>query len=1196
MKSEYYELRYIETSTKESNTFSLFDESKERLTLLDLVYSHDRILLLGNPGIGKTTELKHLFKILWEEKNVNKLVPLFVNVKNFRQTSTIDDIIQFDGWKKMPSVIFIFDGLDEIGNIQDFISELENFMSKYSKLKLKFLISCRTNIYQKYLINISKFEIAYLKNLSYYQIDQILKEKFKLEIPHKEVEQYFTLLQTPFNLDLFASYYAQNGKFPDSQKDSWELFLNEQIENARLKLIKRFSIPKALMTSALQQVAVTNELMQQNAIEEEDLLKLLGNNGIEIFQELPFITKLQSTDSYVFIHKNYQEYFAAQYISSLSDDEIIKFISADSIYRIKPSLFNTTTFLLNILEGEKLDILKKWLFDYEIEILFFADSNRINPALQNEIFESYFKDICINKTFWISHNGKIPLNHLAKFAGFDFLIKEIRSRNNQNRPRVSALEVLSHKSLLDEEKNIVKEEFLKILTNEERPIQAEILRSIKSQNLHKEDPGFLLEVLQLTKNSGNRDIAHQIISIYSDLEDFENDDELLISEVKYYFSARDNTIRGTEHHIAHMILSTNDRELHLKLLSILFDDNYGLNSKSIFYDNFNNKLIERAKIFSEDYSYVIKLTEIAFAGDHRITNNPVLQNLLVEIEITPEIIVHILKKEHLSTNVLYSICTFLNKPAIDSIVNSYETGELIFTSPKNIESFRNWLSYHSTDLAFYLEDKFVKTGYIFSSPLKTEAEIQLLIDKRNAFQLYNFNLLFCKNEIIEEIKLYFKKHDVVELSNPEFQKLFFKWYDEFGYHGVQYTIHTVIETALRRYNEVSSEKIINLFNDPYFYLSVIKTALGHSSLKIYTIVKEHILLIDSLTKSIVPKIDFKNVVSIDPNDPGMYTTTKYYRYLKIVLYFDLEYNIQQNKEFYLNALEFGNISSHSFDKENSFIDHVLNRIGDEEVIKAKVSSNILNGDLIYFAKLDHINYAINKELSKCYKKIGEYLIDDQSMALQDNIFEKYLFLIKDPLKFLKSYCKDPKTFEFWYGIKLIKKYNLDNQFILDAALNYLATDEITFVDDAINILFFLNYNGALLHYSKFLEKTISTHLDSSGTFPNDLGNYTILNELNLYESLFNMVYTQSDSNSFYLNLSRKFITGLTSNLSDTEQGYIEIQQILLKIKDNLLLQDYSKVVDHKLFYVNDLIETSNNSHLKSKSTKLSFKDAISLLK
>lgn len=1195
MKSEYYELRYIESSTKESSTFSLFDESKERLTLLDLVNNHDRILLLGNPGIGKTTELKHLFKILWEEKNVKKLVPLFVNVKNFRQTSTIEDIIQFDGWKKMPSVIFIFDGLDEIGNIQDFISELENFMSKYSKLKLKFLISCRTNIYQKYLINISKFEIAFLKNLSYYQINQILKEKFKLEIPHKEIEQYFTLLQTPFNLDLFASYYSQNGKFPDSQKDSWELFLNEQIENARLKLIKRFPILKAQMTSALQQVAVTNELMQQNAIEEDDLLKLLGEHGIEIFQELPFITKLQSSDSYVFIHKNYQEYFAAQYISSLNNDEIIKFISAESINRIKPSLFNTTTFLLNILEGEKLDILKKWLFDYEIEILFFADSNRIKPALKNEIFESYFKDICINKNFWISHNGKIPLNQLAKFAAFDFLIKEIRN-NDQNRPRISALEVLSHKSILNEEKNVVKEEFLRILTNEDRPIQAEILRSIKSQNLHKEDPRFLFEVLQLTRNSENRDIAHQIISINSDLEDFERDNELLISEVKYLYSTRDNTIRGTEHAIAHIILSTNDRELHLELLSILFDDKYILNSKSIFYDNFNKKLIERAKFFSKDYSYVIRLTEIAFEGDHRITNNPVLQNLLVEIEITPEVIVHILKKENLSTNVLYSICNFLNKPAIDAIINSYETGELNFTSPKNIESFRNWLSYHSTDLAFYMEDKFANTGYIFSSPLKTEAEIQLLIDKRNEFQLYNFNLLFSKDEIIAEIKLYFIKHNVEELSNPEFQKLFFKWYDELGYHGVQYTIHTVIETALRRYDKVSSDKIMNLFDDPYFYLSVIKTALGHSSLQVYPLENNHISLIESLTKSIVPKIDFKNVVSIDPDDPGMYTATKYYRYLKIVLYFDLEYNIQQNKEFYLNALEFGNISSHSFDKENSFIDHVLNRIGDEEVIKAKVSSNILNGDLIYFAKLEHISYAIKKELSKCYEKIGEYLIEDQSMALQDNIFEKYLFLIKDPLKFLKSYCKDPKTFEFWYGIKLIKKYNLDYQFILDAALNYLATDEITFVDDAINILFFLNYNGAILHYCKFLEKTISTHLDSSGTFPNDLVNYKRLDELNLYESLFNIIYTQSISNSFYLHLSRKFMTELTTILSETELGYNDIQKVLFKIKDNLLLQEYSKIVDHKLFYVNDLIETSNNSYLRSKSGKLSFRDAVSFLK
>src|SRR5690606_950289 len=109
--------------------------------------------LLGNPGVGKTTELKKTFEILWEEREKNNTIPYYINIKNFRTTTKIEDLLKIDGidWKEIPSIILIFDGLDEISQIHEFISELEIFIVTYRKLKIKYLISCRTNIYNKYL-------------------------------------------------------------------------------------------------------------------------------------------------------------------------------------------------------------------------------------------------------------------------------------------------------------------------------------------------------------------------------------------------------------------------------------------------------------------------------------------------------------------------------------------------------------------------------------------------------------------------------------------------------------------------------------------------------------------------------------------------------------------------------------------------------------------------------------------------------------------------------------------------------------------------------------------------------------------------------------------------------------------------------------------------------------------------------------
>ena len=61
--------------------------------------------------------------------------PFFINLKNFRLSTEFEDLILFEEWKELPSITFILDGLDEISNINDFISELEIFLKKYEDKK-----------------------------------------------------------------------------------------------------------------------------------------------------------------------------------------------------------------------------------------------------------------------------------------------------------------------------------------------------------------------------------------------------------------------------------------------------------------------------------------------------------------------------------------------------------------------------------------------------------------------------------------------------------------------------------------------------------------------------------------------------------------------------------------------------------------------------------------------------------------------------------------------------------------------------------------------------------------------------------------------------------------------------------------------------------------------------------------------------
>ncbi|WP_333620967.1 NACHT domain-containing protein [Sphingobacterium multivorum] len=1191
MNPEYYESRYVETSTYTNSTFPYINAKEEHRTLLDLVKINNNIVLLGNPGIGKTTELKQTFKKLWLTATQTKLVPLYLNVKNFRYTSTIEDLIQSDDWKKRSSVVFFFDGLDEIANIQDFLSELANFMSKYSKLDLKFVVSCRTNIYQKYFTNDSAFETAYLFNLTYGQIENILLNKYDLRISVEDLQKYSTILQTPFNLDLFATYFLENGKFPDTIKEAWELTLTKTIDDTHSKLRKRFPhLTKTRINVSLEEVAVTNELMQQNSISEADLFKLLSHDGIAIFQELPFIRSAEN--NYIFIHKNYQEYFAAKKIAQNEPDAIIDFIKAENINKVKPNLFNTTTFLLNLLTGEKFTALKNWLLTWDIELLFFADDNRIDEILKNEIFASYFQTICVEKGFWIDNNAKISIETLARFAEFDFLLSNLKNQSNPKRVRGSAIEVLSKKYLSESERKTLMIEFINFLKEGDDSLTAAVLRAVKSQDFHN-SPEYLEAILNIVGDSNVKDINHQVISILSDVDDYLRDNTLFLKSIESYYSGYDNTIRGTERYIASTILKTEDSLFQLSLIKLLFDEKYRLRSNGIFSDNFEARLLARIQHFWQEPEYSKKFADIAFAG-HRIMSNRLLQSILKNVPLNAEIIMHVIRPAKISRDVLYNISGYLNEDIVDTLVQSFLEG-LDLGQSENFESLRNWLANNDYKLAFYYQQKFIEAGFQFSNILKTEEEITTKRREYEEFQLYNFSLLFDKEKFIIAIQEYFNINNIETLSDADFHPLFWAWYDTTGYHGVQFTVHTAVETALRHLPVVPVDKIKELFEDPFFYLSVIKSSLSHSSVSQFNLLPEHLTLLRNLNDELVNKINFQDIIRTIPGEPDRFQTTLNYLYLDLIIHFDVNYEVKHEKAFYLKILQFGNSGRYQLKNEETIIDFVLARIDDRSSVNAIIVENINSDKLSILSREEHFEYAIDQNLKCTFEKIESLLLQDDSFYNKEYIVQKLVTKLEKPLEFLKKCCNDPNSDFYWEIIKLIKIEG-DNAYILNAALKYLDTQETQFIDEALNIVFYLNYEHALQKYLEALVKILNKKEDSSGLMPKDSENYTNLDELFLLPSLFNLIYTLSDYGSFFLYKSRKFMSFLIESLSKTDEGYQELSVLLLKIKEQVKHIESQKHFDHKNFHINDLIDIAYNNHLKLMSKGLNFEQALEIVK
>lgn len=1191
MNKEYYELRYIETSAVESRTFSLFDDIEDRRTLLDFITQYDKIFLLGNPGIGKTTELKYVFKEIWENIDEQQLVPIHLNIKTFRITSKLEDLIQVQNWQDLPSIVLIFDGLDEIANIHDFISELENFILKYNALNIKYIISCRTNIYEKYLIEIENFEKVYLKYLSINQIKSILKKKYGLEISDNEIGNLESVMQTPFNLDLFAEYHLENENFPSTLEESMELFTSSEARRTREKLIKRFSVTESQILAACRKVAISAELMQRNSISETELYQILGDKGISIFQELPFIEIQESKQDFNFRHKNYQEYFAAKYIADLEIQAIIKLIAANGLQKVKPALFNTVTFLLNIIKGDKFDFLREWLLQNDIEVLFFADENRLSNDLQNNIFEMYYHDQCIDKTFWLKNNSKIKMDTLARFANFNFLIQEIQLKERLERSRISLLEVLSYKVITPEEQETLKGVFLDLIKEESPFFKSEILRAIKVAKLHLNDSAFWGKILSVVKDEKDNDITHQLISILSNIPEDERDNKLVLKIISKHFNPQENhVIRGTEQIVGNIILQTLDPIFFLDLIKMLFDDSKSLRIDSIYSLNFKENLAEKIENYSRNSVFKDAFLEFCFSNEVRLFNQEdFLSVILQSIGISDKEMLDLIRLQNIQQNSLYTLSRFFTSTSIKAIVNAYSSGVLHFIDYKNIQSIRNWMSHSDRRLALQWQGNFLETGYQFSELLYTDEQIKESQDKFEIFKKRNFEILFAKEEFKKEIFNFFTSNKIEKLEQKDFEKIRGSWYEKTGYHGSYNSVHALIERAFRNEKELKAEDAIKYLDDNYFFLSVTKAILGHNSANSLVIQPDEKHFLQELSSDLESQIDYDVVVKYHPEDQDRFSTTINYEYIKLLLFFDINFNIHRSDIFYLNILEYGNITRNSVNEDTNFVDFIKLRMVDNEELDDKVIINIKEKKLLYPAKKAHFEYAIANNLSQCFSVIGQQMAEEDYLTFDGNLLKSFLQKINKPKEYLRTFCSDVSSHICWKAIKLLQENYLDSEFCLEVARKYFETENSDYIHKAVNILFHLNQPDALHYYVKMLDKMTSIeHGDSSGYLPSDMSNYNHLTELEFIEPLFYKIFVDSKV-SFYLHHSREFLRVLITKLGNSDEGYNSIKQILIKIKSEV------NDKESQAFYINHLIEILENSYLKENSKEFSIKDIIEIL-
>jgi predicted NACHT family NTPase len=435
---------------------------------LEVIADVPCLVLLGEPGIGKSQELinlkKHTAKNL---DSVNKILEL-----NLRSCTNLkEDLfkdVQFITWEKGTHRLYLFlDSLDEgLLQIQNIATQLvDTFTKDQYRDRLSYLylrIACRTAVFPNILeeglkelwkaSNVGIYELAPLRRIDVQasgKAHSFDADDFLNEVERKDVVPFAV---KPITLKfLLNTFQKHHGQFPPEQK-LVDLYLagckalcEEQNSSRRaskqtgkLKVEQRLMVAAriAVVTIFANRFAIWTETDLGEVPTEDVLLEelCLGNEPRDTIEEV-LDTGLFSSRGFSRIgwaHQTYAEFLAAWYLAKnevpLATIQALIFSSEDPEHQLIPQLHETAAWLASMRADVLEDIIKT-----DPDVLLQSDiptDANIRESIVNSLLTLYEKEKLFDSH---SYQRYEKLNHPGLVAQLQPYIcnfgKQFRTRN-----------------------------------------------------------------------------------------------------------------------------------------------------------------------------------------------------------------------------------------------------------------------------------------------------------------------------------------------------------------------------------------------------------------------------------------------------------------------------------------------------------------------------------------------------------------------------------------------------------------------------------------------------------------------------------------------------------------------------------------------------------------------------------------------
>ena len=1157
------------------------------MTLSDLVNTEDKIFILGNPGLGKSTELKKLALDFWKEGEVEGFVPIFKNLMDFTIT---DDLYNFlpSNWTELNNILLILDGIDEISDIEYFKSKMENFINKEGSGKqIKYIISCRTNIYESIVLNITDFKVFYLKNLTLDQSLKLLEQSCDFPINNEEIAaKFLDYLKTPFHIEIFASFINQKNSLPSNIAELWSNYIDNRLRTDKNDKLKKLAINIPLIKKYSRKTSLINELMKTNSFTEDNLFSIAKEDFSEYneFLKNPLLDKEPYKETWFFEHRNIQEYFAAYVISKWSTEEIINFIRIKDTDKTHPSLFNTITFLINLLD-KKSDNFKQlidWLKTNQIEILFRADSDR-TESFQGEVFQHYFKIQCIDKKLWISTNRTFSVKEIGEFGdcddNFEYLLALIKNSASHFRVVISALNLLSFFRPTPSRQVQLKPLFIELLisSNTGADVKSEIIRCIESLKFCATDGKYLDEIFSVFNTESNKEINSSLLFLISDIQDVDNlfwyiKDEFLREAGIEKRDEVDDVQRGNDWKLQELILKLENSAHFIDIVSFYFFENHAIELEN----DFAVRMLKRCLFFSEkEKDFIVRLLKNINRNTKYYHQERFLISLITQSNKQFDAAEYLIYNNNFS-DVRDFISNFANTQILNFVLYRFKSTHI---SSEEINFFRNNLWHSNKEVSYVFQTLMTIDGFVFSSSIPTDLE---LIEKQNTTMekiQQNFDILFDKDLLLKGIENIYFQNGIVELEIKKNNEISAAWRKENNYPSYFDNSLAILQSLFKNYRTLTFDQVSELLNDEVVVFKLVLDSIKGNTRENFKFVvsgEQQKTIIDWCTVT-AEKINFNNIIELHNNN-SLSLKADYLKF-ETILSFQKHFEFSLSKEFLLNCLEY--LEIRNFNEKENPLGFLFDKINDKETFEKRIVENITNKILFSSVLSRHIDYALKNKLEGALPKIREYFLKQKSVYNLDNRLELYLSL-KNDIDLLKECCSDVNDFKCWSAIKILTLKN-EEDFCINKAIEYLSqADGIVkdyFVSNAMQVLFYFKSMKALEAYLSL------PNFDFHGV---NFSDYSTIEDYSILETLFFKIFKEVyDKPDFSYGTS--FFTAYVSNLSKKNKiSYDKTLEVLHSIRGKLIHENS----DTRLFNVNYLIDTSKNSYINSKSVPLSFKEAL----